>query len=75
MISMLECAIAIYVIPLPIVPICAVVLTLGILGSYLIERSKSNRSRERRETRLLDNADSGARDRLPADSFIAKKFS
>jgi len=41
---MLECATAIYIVPLPVIPIFAVVLTLGILGSYLIERSKSNRS-------------------------------
>lgn len=39
-----ECAIAIYIVPLPIIPFFAVALTLGILGSYLVERARSGRS-------------------------------
>jgi hypothetical protein len=33
-------AIAVYVVPLPIIPAFAVALTLGILASYLVERRR-----------------------------------
>jgi len=44
MVPMPECAIAVYIVLFPIIPSFAVALTLGILGSYLIERARSGRT-------------------------------
>jgi hypothetical protein len=46
MISTSESAIATYIVAIPAIPAFAVVLTLGILGSYLVERAKCRRSTE-----------------------------
>ncbi len=43
MIPTLECAIAAYSFARPVIPAFAALLTLGILGSYLVERAKSGR--------------------------------